>query len=308
MNISFLRPNYPFERRVALLPSDLSNAKFYSVYQKIFVEDGFGNCLGLDNSAYEKVGCEIKSREEVFSSDVIFSLKLIQESDYDFLRFGQKIVGWMHPTGSGRDFYDSIAKNLQLDLFDIDSASPKIYWGNRKVTPVSGLPRNFFWENSYLAGIASIQILRENFNCDRNCNVAVLGSGNVAQGSFHELSRLGFRPRMFYRKTLDIFYDSVGEFDVIVNGIEVDRSDVHIMNRELILKTKRSVVLVDAAADAGRSIEGTVYQTLHSPVSTVFDRSYILVNNAPSLLADEASKAISKVVCEFLLSRSFFAE
>ncbi|MCG4734868.1 N(5)-(carboxyethyl)ornithine synthase, partial [Casaltella massiliensis] len=76
---------------------------------------GFGEFLDIEDVEYEKVGCKVLSREEVFKqSEAIFSLKLIQPSDYDYIKKGQIIIGWTHPYGSGKSFMKEQAVPKEL--------------------------------------------------------------------------------------------------------------------------------------------------------------------------------------------------
>jgi hypothetical protein len=100
---------------------------------------------------------------------------------------------------------------------------------------------------------------------------------------------------MFYRKTLDIFRESIEEFDLIVNGIEVDVDDVHILDEDLIRRTRDDLLIIDAAADAGRAIEGARYLSLDNLIGQAFGRTYTLVNNAPTLMHRQASEFISEI-------------
>ena len=305
--LSFVKPNYPDEKRVSILPSDVSNINF-DVYHTIYIESGFGDHLGIDDKEYQAVGCKVVTREQCFDCDYVFSLKLIQPSDYGLLKKRSKIIGWMHPNGSGKEFCQTIARGREIDIFDIDSVFPRVYFHNGKVEDIEGLKKHFFWKNSYYAGQAScikaLSFLTED-NIQKS-NFCILGSGSVSQGAFQYLSSLGAEPRMFYRKTMDIFYDLIDCYDVIVNGIEIDRDGCHILSRDDLMKTKESVFIIDAAADAGRAIYGTKYLSMDNPVSTVEGRRYFLVNNAPTILHEKASIYISSVVSKDILSRCFF--
>lgn len=93
MKIGLVKANFPGERRVPLLPKDIKDFK-----NEILVEEGFGKFLDIDDQEYIDKGCHILSRAEIFAeSEAIFSLKLIQPTDYSHLREGQMIIGWTHP-------------------------------------------------------------------------------------------------------------------------------------------------------------------------------------------------------------------
>jgi len=299
MTIGFVRPDYPHERRVALLPADLPT----DVAQNLVVERGFGAHMDESDAAYAERGCAIAGRDEVFAAcDTVFSLKLIQPADYGRLRPGQAIVGWTHPLGSGREFFDQVARPLGLRIFDIDNITPRLYVGDQ-VTPLTWLPRNFIWGNSYLAGKAAVQhaLQAHGTLAAHDLTSAVLGTGNVAQGAFAAIAGMGCEPRMFYRKTMGEFYALLPTFDVIVNGIEADEPGMHILNRAQLAALKRSCLLIDAAADAGNAIEGSYYTGFDEPLGTVEGVTFYCVNNAPSLVYRTASRFISSTVARWIL-------
>lgn len=301
MRVAFVTPNYPNETRVAILPDDVREVVANGF--TLLIESGFGTALGLSDEDYRESGAIICSRQECYDERIVFNLKLIQESDYDYLRSDHIIVGWTHPYGSGNDFYSKIAVPLGLSLIDIDSVVPRIFRGKEAPESIDFFPPHMFWKNSYNAGIASIRLSMTHFGltASSDTSVCVLGSGSVAQGAFHELSRIGFMPRMFYRKTLPIFRSLIGHYDVIVNGIEVDTPCTSIIDRDLLEQTRPDVRLIEAAADAGNAIWGTEYQSLEAPVGRTAGRSYLLVNNAPTIMTAEASRDISAVVAGDIL-------
>ena len=150
MKIGLVKTNFPGERRVPLLPKDIKDFK-----NEILVEEGFGKFLDIDDQEYIDKGCHILSRAEVFSeSEAIFSLKLIQPTDYPYLREGQMIIGWTHPFGSGRLFMKEQALPKKLIVVDLDSNSPCIYYENEIFE--SGIPKGLLYKNSFYAGYAGV--------------------------------------------------------------------------------------------------------------------------------------------------------
>ncbi len=295
MKIGFIIPTYPDEKRIALLPDDIDGFE-----NEIIMEKGFGKNMNIDDSEYIAKGCKMSTRENIFATcDNIFCLKLLQEEDYHLLRENHVIIGWTHPTGSGKKFYDEVASPKNLIIVDLDNIYPTIRQRD-KVVKIPFLKPNFIWRNSFYAGIASIQHALLNYGMypDSTTKVAVLSSGNVAQGTFAEISNYNPDLRMFYRKTMHEFYDSIDEYDIIINGIEVDNSTDHIIRREHLAKIKKGCLLIDAAADAGNAIEGTHYTTISNPIYEENGLYFYEVNNAPSLLYRKTSKEISRSFSE----------
>jgi len=297
MKLGFIKPNYPNEKRVALIPSDINNFK-----NELIIESGFGEHLDIPDSDYEAEGCLIKSREEIFAEcDTLFNLKLLQPSDYDKLRKGQMIIGWTHPTGSGTNFMKLQAIPKELVIVDLDNIFPFIFHNDRKI-PIPFIKPNFIWKNSFNAGYSSTlhAILSMGFIPDSNTKVAVLAAGNVSQGAYTAISKFNCDIRLFYRKTMDLFYESLSEYDIIINGIEIDDDNAHIITKEDLKKIKKGCLMLDAAADAGRAIEGTKYTTIANPIYLEDGKYFYEVNNSPSIFYRETSSVISSVFSEWI--------
>lgn len=301
MTIGFIKPTYPGEKRVALLPQHI-NADFEN---KLVIETGFGSCLSIPDEEYEIKGCIISSRSEIFERcNVIFSLKLIQPEDYNSLREGQMIIGWTHPFGSGINFYQNIACPKKLKIIDLDNIHPAAHCGDSHI-PITSIPKNFIWKNSFYAGITSVQHAMLHFGLypKSDTKVAILASGSVSQGAYNYMSHFNVDIRMFYRKTMNEFYDTIGEYDIIINGIEVDNTVRHIITKEQLKQVKKGCLIIDSAADAGNAIEGTRYTSIADPMYEENGVFFYEVNNAPSLLYKNTSFEISKSFSEWVYKK-----
>lgn len=302
MKIGLVVPSYPNEKRVALLPNDIE-----AFPDELLVETGFGSTMGIADAEYEKRGCSVLPRAKIFEAcDTIFALKLLQPRDYPLIRSGQMIVGWTHPTGSGTTFMREQVEPKGLKIVDLDNAYPRLYYKG-KSAHLDFLPRNFLFKNSFYAGFSSTMHAFLNYGAypDPSMRIAVLGNGNTAQGVFHFLSKFTDNIRMFYRKTMSEFKDEIGTFDVIVNGIEVDIPNFHLVTREDIAKTKPGCFFIDAAADAGNTIEGTRYTSIDNPMYEEDGRFFYEVNNSPSLIYRTSSKFLSKTFADCLFRPGF---
>lgn len=297
MKIGFIIPTYPGEHRIAVLPEDIKKAKC-----DIVLEKGFGKQMNIPDSAYTT--CTFCSRAEVFNTcDTIFSLKLLQESDYPHLRQGQMIIGWTHPLGSGKAFFQGIAQEKALKVVDLDNIHPMGYYLNQSKL-IDFVPKNFVWKNSKNAGIASSlhALVSMGTLPDSNTKVAILSSGNVAQGSFDLFAKFNCDIRMFYRKTMNEFIDTYADFDIIVNCIELEDRTQHLINKEQLGRVKQGALIIDAAADPGYAIEGIHLTSIAKPIYYEDGKYVYAVNNAPSVLYRQASKDISKALCTYVLN------
>ena len=298
MKLGIVKPSYPFEKRVAILPNHIEGC-----VDELIFETGFADTMGIPDSAYVAKGCEIRSRSEIFETcDSIFALKLLQPCDYEYLRKGQMIIGWTHPSGSGMEFMRNQAIPKELVIVDLDNTYPRLYHKD-KSTPITFLPKNFFSKNSFYAGFASSMHAFLSYGAypSPSMKIAVLGSGNTAQGVFHFLSKFTDNIRMYYRKTIDEFKKEIDTFDVIVNGIEIDVPNQHLITEDEIRSCKKGCFFIDAAADAGNTIEGTRYTNIGNPIYEKEGRYFYEVNNSPSMIYRTASDYLSKAIVTCVL-------
>jgi N5-(carboxyethyl)ornithine synthase len=300
MKLGFIIPNHPNEKRVALLPEHIENYE-----NDIVIETGFGKTLGISDDEYVKAGCTILSREDVFNQcEGIFSLKLIKPDDYPYLKLGHIVVGWTHPYGSGSSFMKNQAVPKDLIIVDLDNIHPAVFYKD-KVIPIDWIESNFVMKNSFIAGYASTLhgIMSHGSIPGSSTKIAVLGSGNVSQGAFNAVSKFNGDIRMFYRKTISQFKSQLEDFDIIINGIEVDNPNVHILSLEDQKRLKKGCLVIDAAAMAGKTIEGSRHTTFSDPIYAIDGVYYYAVNNSPSIFYREASRHISEAFSKYIYSK-----
>lgn len=297
MKIGFIIPKYPNEQRIALLPKDIKQVK-----SDIVLEKGFGKEMNIPDSAY--TNCTFLSRADVFKTcDTIFSLKLLQESDYDYLRPGQMIIGWTHPLGSGKAFFQGIAQEKALKIVDLDNIHPMGYYQDQSKL-IDFIPKNFIWKNSINAGIScAIHALVSMGSLpNSSTKVAILSCGNVAQGAYSLFSKFNCDIRMFYRKTMNEFADTFTDYDIIVNCIELEDRTQHILTKEDLHRVKQGALIIDAAADPGYAIEGIHLTSIDKPLYYEDGKYVYAINNAPSVLYRQASIDISTALASHVFN------
>ena len=290
MKIGFIKPKTPGEKRVVLLPQDLGG-----IIDEIYFERGYGDSLGIEDVEYINRGARMRLREEIFATcDGIFSLKPIEKEDYEHVRDRQVFIGWMQPQTAGKDFFDTLF--MEKDLYIVDADIKTRLYHRDKIVPVKWVQDYFSWENSVMAGYAAIYhaTMSHGILITPQTRIAVLGTGNVAQGSFKFASQLGAKVRMFYRRTLKDFKYSLGIWDIVVSGIKLDGPSVPVLNLEEQRQLKPGCLLIDAAGDAGITFAGTHFTDLENPIYEEDGRFYYLVNNTPALFYRSVSEILSQ--------------
>lgn len=299
MILGLLKSNFPGERRVPLLPEDINNFE-----NELIIEEGFGELLDIEDSAYIEAGCCIASRAEIFEKcDAIFSLKLLQPVDYPSIREGQLIIGWTHPYGSGKNFMKDQAFPKALVVVDLDSNFPEIFYKNEVLS--AELPKGLLYRNSFYAGIAGVihAFTTFGFLPDNDTKIAILGSGNVSQGAFNSASKFSSNIRMFYRNTMPVFKKTYSDYDIIINGIEVGTENDPILSLLEQSKLKKGTLIIDVAADAGNAVQGTHFTDIEHPIYKEKGIYYYVVPNVPSIFYRNVSKILSKVLSESIFQK-----
>lgn len=295
--IGFIIPTYPGEKRVALLPNDIVDFA-----NSIVVEQGFGQSMDISDEEYINKGAKVASRDQIFAQcDVIFSLKLLQKEDYHRLREGQTIIGWTHPYGSGRPFYEQECIPRGIKIIDLDNITPRLFYRDKYID-LTLIPRNFVQRNSVIAGFSSTYhaVMANGMIPTSETKVAILSTGNVAQGAFRAISMFNPNITMYYRKTMDEFYRHIADFDIIINGIQVDKKDHNIISKEQLKLIKKDALIIDAAAHQGRAIYGTKFTYLDQPIARTEGVKYYCLSNSPSLFYQTASREISKAFSRYI--------
>ncbi|MGH1848645.1 N(5)-(carboxyethyl)ornithine synthase [Enterococcus gilvus] len=304
MKLGFIKSNFPNERRVSLLPEHIKQFA-----NSIYIENGFGDSLSIPDDNYRKAGCTILTRSEIFTScEGIFSLKLLQPSDYDLIRQNQMIIGWTHPLGSGKEFMETQAIPKNLYILDIDNQRPMMYY-QENAYPTQLIPRNFVYQNSFYAGYAGVLHALLSFGLlpNSNCEIAILGSGNAAQGAFHAISKISSSVRLFYRKTLPQFKQQLSKYSIIINGIEVGDSGKPIMTIAEQGQLKTGAFIIDIAADAGNAIEGNQTTTVPDPIYQKNGIYYYTLPNTPTFAYRNVSQILSEQFSKYIFKNDISA-
>ncbi|MGB3511825.1 MAG: hypothetical protein WBA93_21830 [Microcoleaceae cyanobacterium] len=289
MKIGYVKPNFPGEKRVGLLPKHL---EYCSKEDERRFEKGYGASLGIADLDYSGAGGY--ERESLFEwADVIYCIKVPQPLDYDSFREGQGLVGWIHPFGSGEHFRENCAAAKNLRLFDVTNCISLRYHNGGVQT--LNIPRDITRKNSILAGYASTMhgiMLRGGVS--QGELVVVFGSGNVALGALKYLASLGIEPLLRRRSNVLLLQAEFETYDIFINTVEIARGDAPIVTDEMLTSMKPGGWIIDAAADTGRAIQGTRATKIDSPIYKD-DRklTYYVVDNSPSLLYRESSEVVS---------------
>lgn len=282
-NIGFLVSTKENEKRRAILPEHL---KFIKNTSYLYFEEGYGDVLGHNDEEYISAGAHIESRTDVISKEVICDPKIGDANYLQDLVEGQKIFGWIHAV-QNRTITDKILKNNLTAI-----AWEDMYEKGRHV----------FWRNNELAGEAAIMHAFTLYGkAPYECNVALIGKGNVARGAYKTLSNHGANVTVFDRRTEKLLRDEINLYDVIVNGVlwDVYRKD-HIVYKDDLIKIKKPSLIIDISCDRAGAIETSIPTTIEKPAYYVNDVLHYVVDHTPSLLCYTVTRAIGNELVKYI--------
>lgn len=279
--LAFIISDKENENRRALVPDHIANIRNKD---RVFIETGYGNVLGLPDKNYTDLGLNVCSREEALTKDIICDPK-VGDAEYLKILKHQTIFGWIHAVQNRAITDTLIDKHLTVyaweDMFEKG--------------------RHVFYRNNEIAGEASIM---HAFQCHGifpyGLKVAVLGRGNVAMGAIKALHYLGANVTVFDRRTEKTLRDNIGNYDVFVNAIlwDTTRKD-HIIYRSDLNRMKQGALIIDISCDRAGGVETSVPTTIEQPDYLVDGIRHYVVDHTPSLFWKTSTFEISAQASRF---------
>ena len=95
MIISVLKETRKFENRVALSVAMVK--KLVDQGHEVLVEQGAGLLSSIADKDYESAGASIKSRDQIFTADLILMVRPLADDDIDLLKSNHILVGMLEP-------------------------------------------------------------------------------------------------------------------------------------------------------------------------------------------------------------------
>lgn len=281
--IGFPKATKVGEKRLALLPEDLKNVKNT---KNILIERTYGSESGISDEEYVKYWCQIVDRNEALNCDIVCDPK-IGDADYiKDLKDGTTIFGWIHAVQN-----PTLAKLLVNKK--IDSYAWEDMFEDNK---------HSFYKNNELAGRAAVlHSLLLHGTSAHDSKVAILGNGNTAHGAYQMLSKLGADITMYNRRQEALFRKELENYDILINCILWDTNrDDHIIYEEDLKRLKNHTLIIDISCDRNGGVETSIPTSIKEPTYERHGVIHYVVDNTPSLLYRDASKAISEVVSKYI--------
>lgn len=272
------------EKRRALLPEDIKKVKNPN---NLFFEKGYAASLNIEDSEYEKLGCNIVSREEVLKKDILVDVKLGDADYIENLEQGKILFGWAHAVQS-LNFTTSVLKGKHTVF-----AWEDLYEDGRYI----------FYKNREIAGEAAIlhAIPMMGF-MPYEASFAIIGNGKTAKGVQRILYGLGAKEVDVYNRKLEsLFKKEMFKYDVIVNCVlwDTNRKD-RLIYKEDLKKFKKGTFIVDVSCDPYLEIETSHPTTIENPIYEIDGVVHYAVDNTPALFSKTVSQVLSPKIANLL--------
>jgi len=268
------------ENRIALLPRDVAQIRHAG---QLVLEEGYGHVHGCSDEDYRRAGVRVAPRDVVCNSPVICCPKPMIGDAY--FREGTTLFGWIHAV-QGREITDILLSNHMTAI-----AWEDMFEGGRHT----------FWRNNEISGEAAIaHALLQWGRVPYECDVAVIGRGNVGRGAFRALERFGCKTIVYDRKTSHLLRQEIGRYDLIVNAVlwDVFRDD-HLVYEEDLDRMKPGSMIVDISCDSCMGIESSRATTIENPVYWHKGVLHYAVDHTPTIYYQSVSESISREVARF---------
>ena len=280
--VGFLKSDKENENRICLLPEDINviqNKKY------IYVEEGYGKNLNIEDNEYIKAGVNVVDKQEIFDKNIIVEPK-IGDAQYLKKLKNKTIFGWIHAV-QNKAITDILIKN-KLTVYAWEEMFEE--------------GRHIFWRNNEIAGEAAVMhALLIHGIMPYNLKVAIIGNGNVSRGAYRVLTQLGCNITVYNRKMEKLLSKEIAKYDIIVNAVlwDVNRKD-HIIYKEDLMKMKKGSLIIDVSCDHNGAIETSKPTTIEKPTYWIDGVEHYVVDHTPSLVYRTVSKELSGEVCKFI--------
>lgn len=272
------------ERRRALLPKDIiTNVRNP---EQLFFEEGYGKSIGISDEEYRSVGCNVVSRAEALTCDVITDVKLGDAEYLDEITPNKILFGWAHAV-----------QNIPFTTNILNNNHTVIAWED-----IFENGRYIFYRNREVAGEAAIMhAYRYCGKMPYDTKVAILGNGQTAKGALRILHGLGAEVDVYNRKLEKLFRERMYDYDVLVNCVmwDTNRTD-RIIYKDDLKKMKPGTLIIDVSCDPYLEIETSHPTSIDDPVYVVDGVIHYSVDNTPGMFPITITKVLSEGISRYI--------
>ncbi|MDP8229767.1 MAG: hypothetical protein P9L93_01530 [Candidatus Gorgyraea atricola] len=257
MNIGIAAENRPNEKRVILRPDEL---KEIASNHDAFVEKGAGKGIGVEDSAYEKIGAKIVDAKKVYSCSLVVRLKEPNEEELKMMKPGSAIMSMLHLPGNP-SLRDLLKK---YKITGIAMEGIKDSFGNRKIEALH--------ESGYIAMEEGFRLRGKE---PSGCVVKVMGYGSLAFGAIQCAARKFAKVEILNKKDFKEMQKHIPGTDILVNAINWPmerRGKELLVTRDMLKLFQKGALILDLVSNPpGQSPIETMHPTYLDNISYEVD-------------------------------------
>jgi alanine dehydrogenase len=257
MDIGIARENRPNEKRVILRPDELK--KLTSIHS-VFVEQGAGEGIKIEDEDYKKAGARIADKNKVYSCSLVVRLKEPKEEELSLMRPGSVIMSMLHLPGNP-ELRDLLKKYKIIGIAMEEIRDP---FGQRMI------------EALYYAGYLGMEKgfqLRGGEASKSVCKI--MGYGNVSFGAIQCAARRFAKVEILNKRDFKDMRRHIPGTDILVNAINwpiEKRGKEFFITSDMLRLFKKGSVLLDLISNPkGQSPIETMHPTYLDNISYAVD-------------------------------------
>ncbi|MBU4311429.1 MAG: hypothetical protein KJ706_01765 [Candidatus Omnitrophica bacterium] len=257
MDIGVAAENRANEKRVVLRPDEL---KEIASNHNVFVEKGAGSGIGIEDSAYKKVGANIADREKVYACPLVVRVKEPNESEFKMMRHGSAVMCMLHLPGSPA--LQNLLKKYKITSIAMECIKDDL--GRRKIEAL--------YQTGYLAMGKGFELWGRDAS---KAVVKIMGYGNLAFGAIQCAARKFAKVEILNKKDFKEMQKHIPGTDILVNAINwpmEKRGKELLVTRDMLKLFKKGSVILDLISNPeGQSPIETTHPTYLGDISYEVD-------------------------------------
>jgi alanine dehydrogenase len=318
MRIGVAKEIKPDEYRVALTPAGA--LELINNGHEVAVETGAGLGSSFPDEAYQRVGVQITSVDEVWGSDLLLKVKEPITAEYKRIREGQILFTYLHIAADEpltHALIDSGVTAVAYETVELGGGLPLLAPMSEvagRLAPQAGayfLEKPLGGRGLLLGGVPGVApgkvVIIGGGVVGYNASVIALGLGaqvTILDRSIDRMRHLeevlSGRVTLLMSSSLQIAA-SVEDADLVIGAVLVPGAVApKLVTREMIAGMKEGAVVVDVAIDQGGCFE-TSHATTHAdPVYVVDGVTHYCVANMPGGVPITSTKALTNATLPYV--------
>ncbi len=320
LKIGIPKENNIFENRIILIPEVVR--QLVSEEHSVAIESGAGEKSNLSDDDYKRAGAEIKTRDEVYRSEVIAKVSPFCKKEIDLLIGNQTIMSFLQCNSQTADNIRTLVNKhvtaiAMEDIKDENDFYPFVH----SMREIAGIMAISIAGNYLFNGNNGSGILLGGITGIAPAKVVVLGSGTAGEYAAGAALGLGAQVKVFdnsianlkkLRNKLGIrIYTSVFQKQIIENSLR--NADVVIgaaefkgrrpqffITESMVKKMKPGAVIIDLNTDSLSCFETSRPTDLGNPTFVKHNITHYCVPNIASNASLTGSIALSNAIFPFL--------